>query len=55
VEGVIYRVCIVRKDMVTKISYMILAVASTKDNPDTVQMGGFKKRRTIKREERLKK
>jgi len=33
----------------SKISYMIAAVPSTKDNPDTVQMGGFKKRRTIKK------
>jgi len=33
----------------SKISYMIVAVPSNKDNPDTVQMGGFKKRRTIKK------
>ena len=33
----------------SKISYMIAAVPSNKDNPDTVQMGGFKKRRTIKK------
>jgi len=39
----------------SKISYMILAVASTKDNPYTVQMGGFKKRRTIKKRITIKK